>query len=188
MKVKAIIPILVLCIISIAGSAALEEKDVEHEFNTTGFIFEYNDHNTSTYEGDSGLILGYCNNTADNTSLIIPKERVRTLAYASNGTFKFPDGLIIKLSVKRDDGKYVLLQMRHHNGTWIPILDIENDDLTNEQKKYFDDYYQQKSDYNAKQEEFATKHLRDEYKYSNGHKSKYGYYMGSNGYGLIYNP
>ncbi|MBE6494583.1 MAG: hypothetical protein E7Z84_08290, partial [Methanosphaera stadtmanae] len=92
----------------------------------------------------------------DNTTFIVPTERVRSIAYATKGTFKFNEPIIITRSIQRDDGRYILLTLKYKNGTVIPILDIESSDLTKEQRSYFDDYYQQRSDYLAQQEEFAA--------------------------------
>lgn len=179
--------ILLLCSVSFA----VEEWDVEHEFVPDEFIFEYNDHNTTVYEGDSGLKLGHVNNTADNTTLIIPVERVRSLAYASKGTFRFDEPLIITHSLQRDDGRYILLTMKYKNGTVIPILDIKEKSLTKEQKEYFDDYETQRSDYLEQQQEYALEDIEDSVSRQNSRsnsKSKYSYYYGTNGYGFVYNP
>ena len=83
-------------------------------------------------------------NTLDNTTFIVPTERVRSIAYATKKSFKFSEPIIITRSIQRDDGRYILLTMKYKNGTVIPILDLDKDDLTNEQKSYFDDYYTQK--------------------------------------------
>lgn len=169
----------------------VEEWNIEHEFIPDEFIFEYNDHNTTVYEGDSGLKLGHVNNTADNTTLIIPIERVRSLAYASKGTFKFDEPLIITHSIQRDDGRYILLTMKYKNGTVIPILDIKENSLTNEQKEYFDDYDTQRSEYLEQQQQYMIEDIEDSVSRHNSRsnsKSKYSYYYGTNGYGLVYNP
>lgn len=171
-------------------SFAVEEWEVEHEFMPDTFIFEYNDHNTTTYEGDIGLIYAHVNNALDNTTFIVPTERVRSIAYATKGTFKFNEPIIITRSIQRDDGRYILLTMKYKNGTVIPILDIESNNLTKEQRSYFDDYYQQRSDYLAQQEEFAAENMYEGYSYGNKHKdnSGFSYYVGTGGSGLIYTP
>lgn len=171
-------------------SFAVNDWEVEHEFMPDSFIFEYNDHNTTIYEGDLGLIYAHVNNTLDNTTFIVPTERVRSIAYATKGTFRFKEPIIITRSVQRSDGRYILLTMKYKNGTVIPILDIESTDLTKEQMSYFDDYYQQRSDYLAQQEEFAAENMYDSYQYNNRHnkRSKYSYYIGTGGSGFIYTP
>ena len=171
-------------------SFAVEEWEVEHEFMPDTFIFEYNDHNTTVYEGDIGLKYAHVNNTLDNTTFIVPVERVRSVAYATKKSFKFNEPIIITRSVQRYDGRYILLTMKYKNGTVIPILDIESNSLTKEQMSYFDDYYQQRSDYFAQQEKLDSEYMYDYYSMrsrDNG-KSKYSYYVGSGGSGVIYTP
>ncbi len=181
---------LLICLLLNSCAFAVEEYEVEHEFMPDEFIFEYNDHNTTSYEGDTGLKLGHVNNTLDNTTLILPVERVRSVAYATKGTFRFDEPIIITHSVKRSDGRYVLLTMKFKNGTVIPILDLERSDLTKEQQSYFDDYYSQRSDYLQQQEEYASENLYDYYtsRSRSSGRSKYSYYYGSGGSGIIYTP
>ncbi|RAP47609.1 MAG: hypothetical protein BZ135_01765 [Methanosphaera sp. rholeuAM6] len=169
---------------------ALQEYEVEHDFMPDEFIFEYNDHNTTTYEGDSGLKYAHVNNTLDNTTFIVPTERVRSIAYATKKSFKFSEPIIITRSIQRDDGRYILLTMKYKNGTVIPILDLDKDDLTNEQKSYFDDYYTQRSDYLMQQQEYAAEDLYDyeTFRSRGSGKSRYSYYVGTGGSGVIYTP
>lgn len=185
-----VILVMSLMLLVASCSFAVDEWDVEHEFMPDTFIFEYNDHNTTTYEGDLGLIYAHVNNTLDNTTFIVPTERVRSIAYATKKSFKFDEPIIITRSVQRTDGRYILLTMNYKNGTVIPILDLDNSDLTKEQISYFDDYYQQRSDYLAQQEEYAAENMYDSYSYNNRHKgnSRFSYYVGSGGSGLIYTP
>ena len=169
---------------------AVAEYEVEHDFMPDTFIFEYNDHNTTSYEGDSGLKYAHVNNTLDNTTFIVPTERVRSIAYATRKSFKFSEPIIITRSIQRDDGRYILLTMKYRNGTVIPILDLDKDDLTSEQKMYFDDYYAQRNDYLMQQQEYAAEDLYDyeTFKGRSNSRSKYSYYYGSNGYGIVYSP
>ena len=41
---------------------------VYEDFMPKNFVFEYNDHNSTTYEGDSGLRVARVNNVFDNNS------------------------------------------------------------------------------------------------------------------------
>lgn len=171
-------------------SFALEEYEVEHDFLPGEFVFEYNDHNSTSYEGDSGLVYAHVNNTLDNTSFIVPTERVRSIAYATRKSFKFSEPIVITRSIQRDDGRYILLTMKYRNGSVIPILDLDKNDLTNEQKQYFDDYYSQRNEYLMQQQEYAAEDLYDYQTFrdrSRG-KSKYSYYFGSGGSGVVYTP
>lgn len=171
MKFKIFCLILLIFVLG-ASVHAFEETKVEHEFSPDGFMFEYKDHNSSVYEGDRNLRLGYVNNTADNTTLILTPEAVRTLAYISRKTFKFDDSLIITRSLQRDDGYFVLLTLKYKNGTNIPLLDVKND-LSDDQKEYFDDYESDLKDYHDQQIE----DLEDEYNYqqSRDQRNYYGF-------------
>ncbi len=168
------------------------ETTVKHDFNPTNFTFCYNDHNTSTYEGDTGLKGAYCKSTADNYTYWVPVENVRGLAYASKGTFKFIENIDITRSLHSDDRDYdyIMLKMYHKNGTEIPTLDVSDDDLTVEQQKYFDNYEQERQDYYQEQQQEDLDSMSD-YSYSsssNNHRSHYGYYVGTRGAGIIYTP
>lgn len=187
---KWIFIVLLFSLIVSPSAFALQEYEVEHDFMPDEFIFEYNDHNTTTYEGDSGLKYAHVNNTLDNTTFIVPTERVRSIAYATKKSFKFSEPIIITRSIQRDDGRYILLTMKYKNGTVIPILDLDKDDLTNEQKSYFDDYYTQRSDYLMQQQEYAAEDLYDyeTFRSRGSGKSRYSYYVGTGGSGVIYTP
>ena len=182
--------VLLFSLIVSPSAFALQEYEVEHDFMPDEFIFEYNDHNTTTYEGDSGLKYAHVNNTLDNTTFIVPTERVRSIAYATKKSFKFSEPIIITRSIQRDDGRYILLTMKYKNGTVIPILDLDKDDLTNEQKSYFDDYYTQRSDYLMQQQEYAAEDLYDyeTFRSRGSGKSRFSYYVGTGGSGVIYTP
>lgn len=186
---RLLLLVLVFSLLFSGCAYALEEYEVEHEFMPGAFIFEYNDHNTTTYEGDSGLKYAHVNNTLDNTTFIVPVERVRSIAYATKKTFEFSEPIIITRSIQRDDGRYILLTMKFKNGTVIPVLDIDRDDLTNEQKQYFDDYYSQRSDYLMKQDAYAAENMYTyEHMSNRNSKSKYSFYYGTGGSGVIYTP
>lgn len=168
----------------------LEEK---HDFFSDVFIFEYNDHNTTTYEGDSGLKGAYANNTEDNLTYYLPEENVRSIAYITNGTFKMKEHIDVKHSLIVEDRSYdcIMIKMYRKDGSEIPRLDISSNSLTNEQKQYFDNYEQQRSDYLQQQEEYALEDLEDSYSRSSSSQSKshYSYYYSPRGgAGVIYTP
>ncbi len=178
--------------------AADEENygDIKYEFNVSNLTFSYNDHNTSTYEGDTGLDAAYCKNTIDNKTYRIPVAEVRGLAYASKGTFKFNETIEITHSLSYRDSRdydYIVLFMYYKNGTEIPTLDISDDDLTLEQRNYFDNYAQEKQDYYQRQQELDMQSLGDDSLYrssssNNNHNSHFGYYVGTRRSGIVYYP
>ena len=162
----------------------------KHEFYPDEFLFEYSDGNTTHYKGDLGLKYAHCRNVIDNVSYLVPTENVRGIAFATNGTFKFNESILITHSIKREDDTldpYIMLNMYYKNGTEIKSLDIEDDDLTADQRTYFDNYEQQR-------QEYLQKHLAEEIdtettynmmhdKYQKDHYS--GYYVGSGGSGYF---
>lgn len=193
-----IISLLIIVLGSINSLSVLSASDYDiineqHEFNTNEFLFEYNDHNTTTYEGDSGLKRALANNTVDNYTYCLPDENVRGIAYATKGTFKLKENILVTHSLMTGDMPWdcIMLKMFYKNGSVIPTLDIKDNDLTAEQKSYFDNYDQQRSDYLQRQNKYALEDLYDEQQRANSRssqKSNYGYYYGSNGRGIIYSP
>lgn len=168
-------------------------------FYPTDFVFEYNaDGNSSTYNGDLGLTQAYCKNKADNKTYTMDVAMVRGIAYATKGTFIFDDNLTAGYEIWKD--KHLnptslpeIYYLKYQNGTPIKSLDI-SDDLTLEQRKYFQDYESQKEQY------YYDKEAKDRYaaqvneeidrsmmiKSMNKPKTTRGYYTGSGGGGSIH--
>lgn len=189
-KLVLLLVLLTLTVIPVSADTRYDDFSYDVEFMPSGFVFDYNDHNTSTYEGDIGLKYAYANSTFDDHKYIIPTERVRGIAYATKGTFKFNEAILIDHGPYREwDGMYVITGLRFKNGTEIPYLGIENNNLTKEQMSYFDDYYMQRQDYLAQQEAYAAEDLYDyETSKHRSDKSNYGFYVGTGGSGFIYTP
>ncbi len=192
MRIKIALVLLVLSLLVIPVSFAEEKYDdfsYDVEFMPENFVFEYNDHNSTTYEGDTGLKLAYVNSSLDDHKYIIPTERVRGIAYATKGTFRFSESILIDHGPYRDwDDMYVITKLKFKNGTEIPYLGLESNDLTKEQMSYFDDYYQQRQDYLAQQEAYAAEDMYDYATTSSRSKSRHSYYFGTGGSGIIYTP
>ena len=184
--------LLSLILVSLLISPVCSSDIVENvEFMPDKFVFEYNDHNTTEYEGDIGLKVAYVNNTLDNHNYIVPKDTVRGIAYVTKKSFDFSEPVLISHGPLREwDGMYIIAELKFKNGTIIPKLSIEDDDLTKEQREYFDDYYEQRQDYIAQQQEYAAEDMYDAYQVHNSYnsRSKYSYYFGRGGSGVIYTP
>ncbi len=186
---KFLIFIIVLSLLLLPASFCADEEGSEEEFLPSEFVFCYNDHNTTVYEGDSGLKVALVNNTLSGKEFYVPTEYVRGIAYVTQGTFKFDEAIIITLGPLREwDNMYVLTKMRLKNGTIIPYLGIEKNDLTSQQKKYFDNYEAQRSDYLLQQQEYASEDLYDYQTIRDSNRPRYSYYFGSGGSGVIYTP
>lgn len=160
MKKRTYKMLLLLIIVSLllpSSSFAYDDSEfkVKHDFYTDEFIFRYSDGNTTTYKGDSGLGGVTCVNKVNNQTYTFAKPLARGIAYATKGTFKFKEHLDVTHSVARDDNSRIILKMYYKNGTEIRSLDVTDDDLTLEQKSYFDDYYGDREAYYQKQSYLA---------------------------------
>jgi len=198
-KKTIIILVLIILFSSITVCSALTDEqnriiEEKHDFYTDEFIFEYNDHNTTKYEGDSGLKGAYAKNRDDGLTYYLPVENVRSIAYITEGSFKLSEHIDVKHSLIVENRSYdcIMLEMYKKDGSEIPKLDIKDSHLTNEQKSYFDDYDTQRADYLQQQQQYALEDIEDSYSRSSSHKdkrSKYSYYYSPRGgYGVIYNP
>lgn len=192
------ITLLIIVLSSFSSLTALTDEDYKiinekHEFNPDSFIFEYNDHNSTTYEGDTGLKGAYVNNSLDNYTYFVPVDNVRGIAYATKKSFEFDENIIVTHSLFVENRSYdcIMLEMYYKNGSVIPELDVSDNGLTKEQREYFDDYEQQRDEYYQEQNQYALEDIYDEQSRANSRESQrshYGYYFGSNGYGVMYNP
>lgn len=186
MKKESIILILVILTLGISGVHAQNEWEIEHEFQPTDFLFCYSDHNTTTYEGDLGLMDTYCNNTKDNKTYGLSLGTVRGIAYATKKTFKFDEDLIMTHSSGKEPK--LILTIKYKNGTTIPVLDYDTKTLTKEQMSYFDDYYNQKTIHDQNKEYWQQADMEDTISRSSAKSSdKKGVhrYVGTNGYGYM---
>ena len=194
-----IIIVLIILFSSITVSWALTDEEnriieEKHDFYTDEFIFEFNDPNTSIYDGDSGLKGAYAKNGEDRLTYYLPVECVRSIAYITKGTFELSEHIDVKHSLLVDNRSYdcIMLDMYKKDGSEIPKLDVKDSHLTNEQKSYFDDYESERADYLQQQEEYALEDIEDSYSRSSSHKdkhSRYSYYYSSRGgYGVAYHP
>lgn len=192
MKGKIVIMLLLLSLLIIpvfSADTKYEDFSYDVEFMPTQFVFDYHDHNSTTYEGDTGLKYAYAYSSFDDHNYIIPTERVRGIAYATKGSFKFSEPILIDHGPYRDwDNSYVITNLKFKNGTEIPYLSLESNNLTKEQMSYFDDYYMQRQDYLAQQQAYAAEDLYDYQTVRDSRRSKYSYYFGTGGSGLIYTP
>lgn len=176
---------------SCASAVDFSETEVKHTFHPTNFKFEYSDGNTTQYHGDTGLRGAYCTNTIDGLTYFVPVENVRGIAKATHKTFKFDEDIDIthSLASKRENYAYIMLKMYYKNGTEIRSLDESDDDLTMEERSYFDNYDQQRQDYLTKQanDELDAIENNQEAEIRSMEKPRSGYYYGTNGFGYYYN-
>lgn len=166
---------------------AVREWDEEHEFNPVDLLFCYNDHNTTTYEGDLGLEKTLCNNTIDNKTYRIPTGAVRGIAYATKKSFKFDEPIIMTHSSGNEPK--MILTMKYKNGTVIPVLDYDTKGMTKEQMSYFDDFENQRDAYydnKAYWQEADMEHSLSKKSSEKSSSSRYYYYVGTNGRGIVY--
>lgn len=157
------------------------------EFKPTNLTFRYNYENTTTYKGDTGLKTATCINEIDNETYCLREDTVRGMAYATNGTFEFDEVLDMKrLEVDRDDYKYMTMTLHYKNGTLLREIGIEDDDLTEDMKAYFDDYEGQLEAYYQKQQQDTLDSIEDDVSRSSSPTSSSGFYIGSGGGGYYH--
>lgn len=176
--------------------AELDNRYSKHDFYPTDFVFEYNDKNTSEYEGDTGLLGAYCRNTVDNKTYYLGSSMVRGIAYLTNKTFKLDEYVdVTRDGIDTSDSRYGHCDYRlypgtpgysgmyYKNGTQVPDLSISDDHLTKEQKEYFDDYEAQRQEYhNEKMEDYARDQAYNSYSSSYSNKKSSGHFRTYNGY------
>lgn len=155
------------------------------EFQPTNFIFVYSDHNSTTYEGDLGLDYAVCTNQVDKIKYSIVPRYVRALDKVTNGTFKLNNTIDIIHGVPQTgkNYQYPVTGMYYKNGTEIKSLDI-SDDLTYEDRQYFQDYDGQKEEYYQKQVQDELDAIESQERIQtrqNSHRS--GWYYGRGGFG-----
>lgn len=182
---KKIIAVTILIIMLFSSTGyAVNEWEEEHEFDPTDFIFRYNDHNSTTYEGDIGLGLSTCRNKIDNKTYLLGADEIRSIYYATKKTFKFDEPIIMTHSSGLEPK--CILTMKYKNGTIIPELSYESTSLTKEQISYFDDYYNQREMYLQQKSDLAQEDYLDTISRNQEKKdSKYHRYAGTGGQGII---
>ena len=182
---KLIIILITASILLSSTSYALQEWEEEHEFDPTDFVFGYNDHNTSTYEGDIGLKISTCKNKIDGKTYRLGADEVRSIYYATKKTFKFNEPIIMTHSSGLEPKG--ILTMKYKNGTIIPELSYESTTLTQDQISYFDDYYNQREIYMEQKKSVQDADYQDTMTKNSekNKKSKYHRYAGTNGQGVI---
>ena len=174
-----------------AQEAFDRERNTKHDFKPSQIIFEYNDHNTTTYKGDTGLLGGYWTNKLTNKTYKITDNTIRGIAYATKGTFKFKENLDIKETPPPGEEKNSkIVEIFYKNGTEIQSLSLFDEDLTVEQRKYFDNYTEQKMEHDTEisrreQESLIESQNRILDRSNSRHHS---YYWGPGGGGYIYTP
>lgn len=186
-KSQKIAKFMILLMILLMFSTSVNAEDQQGvEIEIGNITFMYSNGNTSTYQGDLGLIGMYFVNKLDNETYFMHESMTRGMAMVSHKTFKFNEKFIVDCIDQKDLGgrtyRYHISNLTYENGTPVRKLDISDSHLTAEERKYFDDYAQQRQDYHSQQEEYALENLEDSYSESSSHKSS-GYMVGTGGVG-----
>ncbi|RAP44813.1 MAG: hypothetical protein BZ134_02625 [Methanosphaera sp. SHI1033] len=190
MNIKKLSLILIFLMVScllttIVSADDSEDRMVKHDFFPVDFVFEYSDGNTTDYKGDLGLQHAFCTNTEDNATYRLSPGSVRGIAYATKGTFKFNETIQTTRYKLTDSDVFGVLVMYYKNGTEIKSLDISDNDLTADQRQYFDDYNQQRQEYLEQQtaDEIDSMSSQQSYQYSHQKSHQSGLIFGSHGVG-----
>lgn len=94
---------------------------------------------------------------------------MRGIAYATKGTFRLNDSIMVTnsmdVSEEYNNTNYpydiIMLKMYYKNDTVIPTLDVADDDLTSEQKSYFDNYEQAREEYYQERNQHTLEDMED---------------------------
>lgn len=168
-------------------SASTDDLTIEytqHDLNISNITFIYKDTNTTQYQGDQGLDGAIIKNSLDNKTYYISVNLVRGLAYKTQKTFNFDQPLKAEAHDGNGSYDYYVETLAYQNGTKIRPLSISDDDLTQEEKTYFDDYEDQKQDYYHKQDELAQRSAAVDEMSEIKHQNKpRNYYYSNYGYG-----
>lgn len=185
------------------GNYTLNDKSHEPDIIPSDWYFVYKDHNSTTYDGDEGLICAFAVNNKNNESKLVKfydDADIIGLAYNSP-KFDYKYGLSgIRLNdVNDSEGNSIYTAssrgLCYPNGTRIETFNIESYNLNRKQKDFITNYDDRIDDVRHKQEIDAVYDAEDMYysdyvrynEYSKD-KSKFSYYLGSGGSGVIYTP
>lgn len=107
----------------------------------TDFVFVYKDKNSSEYEGDANLYYSTFNDTLTGCTYHVDRDLTRGIAYKTNSKFDLKDGFNITRWRDLYDTYYTIYDNKIilNNGSIIQGLSVA-DDLTPEEKMYFNDY------------------------------------------------
>lgn len=152
-----IITTLLLISTTTASTDDLTTEYTEHDLDMSNITFIYKDSNTTQYQGDQGLDGAIIKNNLDNKTYYITNDLVRGLAYKTQKTFSFDQPLKAEVHEGNGSYDYYVETLTYQNGTKIKSLSISDDDLTQEEKTYFDDYEDQKQNYYHKQDDLAQR-------------------------------
>ena len=162
------------------------------------FTFVYKDANTTRYRGDSGLEYSMFYDTVSGCCYHIEKDLTRGIAYATGGSFDIDGFNFSRSRISPVDYYFVYSEypgetnVTLDKGTVIMPLSI-GDNLTFEEKKYFDDYdeqlykyYEEKKIKELKDNEYWTAKMENEMEIQNRiaeNKKSSGHFRGYTGSG-----
>lgn len=163
------------------------------ELKPKEIVFMYSDENTTTYKGDLGLLGASVRNEIDNKTYNLDPSDVRGIAKLTKKSFKLNDSLFITADnsgydYKRNYCDYNAFMIKFRNGSNLRRLSIGDDELTADDKLYFDDYEMQKAEYYEKQHDLDERSaaVDESYKIKNSKKSSSGYFVGTRGSGYYH--
>lgn len=186
-------------VIKSLGNFTLNDQSHQPDIIPDKWLFVYRDHNSTTYDGDEGLIEAITHNTIGNKEELHfgLDEDIIGLAYFADKDFNFYKyGLSGVNTRNNSNGDYCSAwgsQLRLPNGTLIRTFSIEDYGLTQKEKNFITNYENRIDEVRHKQQIDAIYDAEDQYYtdsiryHENNKKSDYSYYVGTNGYGIIHN-
>lgn len=184
------------------GNFTLKDQSHQPDIIPGDWIFVYQDHNSTSYEGDEGLIEAVTHNQiGEHEELHFVFERdIIGLAYESNKKFDYKYGLsgVETNYIDYKEPPYYTAWgegLSYPNGTKIITFDIKSYNLMQKQKDFITNYDNRIDEVRHKQEIDAIYEAEDDYyndyvRYTDSQRKKHnhGYYYGTNGMGVIYTP
>lgn len=146
--------IITLLLTTTATATDLDFDFEEHQVEPVNFTFIYSDGNTTTYQGDLGLDGCLYQDRNTNKTYFAGDGLTRAMAKMTKKTFKFDEAIKVRCypDTRYEREEYYTNQIHYLNGTQCRPLLISDDKLTSEERQYFDNYEQQKQDYQIEQE------------------------------------
>lgn len=198
-------------VIKSLGNFTLYDKSHEPSFIPTNWTFVYyGNHNTSVYEGDDGLYEAVTGNAIGEheENVRFDDDIVVGLMYYSNNStdfyrygfkgYGFDDLESYHVNGTSQNGYYDHgyylsgFSPDLPNGTEIRSFNIETKYLSMEEKAFLEDFDRRRDEYLKNQEISAVYDAEDDaynsyvdYNERKDSRHKYGYYYGTNGFGVI---
>ncbi|MCI5866599.1 MAG: hypothetical protein SOZ23_01805 [Methanosphaera sp.] len=164
-KKLIVISIMSVMLLSTLSSVCALEEITQWEVTPGELTFQYSDENTSVYKGDMGLKRLIIKDSNSNHTYSVVDSNVRALAKYTHRSFKFKGPIYVDGHKNTNDElgfEYFTTAIYDADHNKLRRLEVYDDDLTAEEKSYFDDYEQQRQEHDDKQQQYALEDIEDQ--------------------------